>query len=407
MRLGKRLTKRAVDAVHAGEKEIMLWDGDLRGFGVRVKPSGTKTYFIQYRNSRRRTRKFSIGQHGMLAPDEARKIARQLLAEVARGADPSAERKTRRDAETVSKFLDRFEKEHIAENLAVSTAKVWRYLIKTHIRPALGSFLIAAVTKQDIIKLHRSVPGQGRQANNVLTVLSSVFAKAEEWGARPEGKSPVAGVQRHKEKVRERFLSDQDITHLGKALRSAEEGDSEHPIHLAAVRLLLFSGARTSEVLSLEWRHVDFNNGLVAFPGVKGGERLSHPVSGHVIDILQGLPRVKGSPWILPMPTNPAEHVPYHQIRRCWDRLRTKAKLHDVRLHDLRHTVGTFGGQLGANAFMVRDMLRHRTLAMTSRYANRDNHPVRELSEKVAGRISAALQNNRPDEDEEAMGKNE
>ena len=156
--------------MRADAKDLFLWDDEVRGFGLRVKPSGTKTYFIQYRNKQRRTRKFAIGQHGALAPDEARKIARQLLADVARGADPSAERKAIRDAETVAKFLDRFETDHIAKNLAASTAKVWRYLIATHIRPALGTFLVASVTRQDIIKLHRSIPGGGRQANNALTV---------------------------------------------------------------------------------------------------------------------------------------------------------------------------------------------------------------------------------------------
>lgn len=386
-----KLTKRTIDAARAGDKEIFLWDTEVRGFGLRVKPSGTKTYLIQYRNAQRRTRKLAIGQHGPLAPDEARKIARQLLADVARGADPSAERKAIKDAETVAKLLERFETDHIARNLAASTAGVWRYLIATHIRPALGLFLVDAVTRQDIIKLHRSIPGSGRQANNVLTVLSSMFARAEEWGARQEGTNPVKGVQRHKENARERFLSDEEITRLGKALAVAEETGSEHPSHLAAVRLLLFSGARASEVLTLEWRHVDQERGLVAFPGVKGGERVGHPVSSHVLDILKAQSRVTGSPWVLPMPTDQEKPMPYHQLRRCWDRLRTAAGLEDVHLHDLRHTVGTLGGQSGANAFMVRDLLRHRTVAMTSRYANRDNDPLRELSDKVSSRIAVAL----------------
>lgn len=394
-----------VDAARADAKDLFLWDDDVRGFGLRVKPSGTKTYFIQYRNKQRRTRKFAIGQHGALAPDEARKIARQLLADVARGADPSADRKAIRDAETVAKFLDRFETDHIAKNLAASTAKVWRYLIATHIRPALGAFLVASVTRQDIIKLHRSVPGSGRQANNALTVLSSIFARAEEWGARPEGTNPVAGVQRHKENARERFLTDKEITRLGNSLQAAEESGSEHPCHLAAVRLLLFSGARATEILTLEWKHVNLANGLVAFPGVKGGERVEHPVSSHVLEILKTLPRVKGSPWVLPMPTDQKEAMPYHQLRRCWDRLRTAAELQDVHLHDLRHTVGTMGGQSGANAFMVRDLLRHRTVAMTNRYANRDNDPLRELSDKVSGRIAAALGGYK--EDIEGIGNSE
>lgn len=251
--------------------------------------------------------------------------------------------------------------------------------------------MVAAVDRQVIVKVHRSIPGGGRQANNALTILSSIFARAEEWGARPEGTNPAAGVQRNKEKARERFLSDNEITRLGKALKTAEEASSEHPCHLAAARLLLFSGARTAEILTLEWEHVDLSKGLVAFPGVKGGDRVAYPVSSHVLEILKVVPRVKGSPWVLPMPTDQKKPIPYHQLRRCWDRLRTAARLHDVHLHDLRHTVGTMGGQSDANAFMVRDLLRHRTVAMTSRYANRDNDPLRELSDKVSGRIAAAL----------------
>lgn len=211
----------------------------------------------------------------------------------------------------------------------------------------------------------------------------------------------------------ERFLSGDELGRLGRALDEAAtkglpwpERAGEKSRHLvkpenrrtivnaralAAIRLLLFTGARLSEILGLEWRHVDLERGMIALPTRKGGARREQPVSSMALALLAGLPRVASSPWVLPAPQDSSAPLSVSVAENAWARVRTHAGLADVRLHDLRHTAGTFVSQTGANAFLVRDFLRHRTIAMTGRYANRDADPVRAVSEIVGERIAAGL----------------
>jgi integrase len=248
--------------------------------------------------------------------------------------------------------------------------------------------------------------------------LSKAFNLAEEWGLRPENSNPCRRVRRYKENARERFLSTDELSRLGSALEDAETiglpwrlndgAKGKHraaaekqrakinPGALATIRLLVFTGARVSEILQLRWADVDLEGGTLALPERKGGPRRRHPVSAAAIEIIQQLPRVEGSPWTLPAPTNSDNHLSIEVVENAWQRLRAHAGLDDVRLHDLRHTVGTIAAQTGVNAFAVRDLLRHSNTAMTNRYVNRDADPIRALSTAVGERIAAALAGKTP-----------
>lgn len=407
------LTKRVVDAAKPQEKLSFLWDDALKGFGLQITPAGVKSYVLAYRTEAGRTRRMVIGRHGELAPDQARKLAAAKLGEVRMGRDPAAERQALRAAETVADLLDKYLSEHVEVHNAATTLVHAQRIVEKVLKPRVGKIKLASFGRADVVKLHRALADTPRQANLALAILSKAFNLAETWGIRPENSNPTRLVKRYAETERERFLNMDELARLGAALDEAEakglpwnikaKGDARKHLAkdtdarraavsapgIAAIRLLLLTGARLSEVLELKWNHVDAEAGTVAFPARKGGGRRAHPVGAGALAVLAGLPR--RGPWVLPRDADPKRHVSKEVVENAWQRIRAHAGLEDVRLHDLRHTVGTFAGQAGSNAFMISHLLRHSNLTMTSRYVNPDADPIRVLSDAVGARIEAGL----------------
>lgn len=409
-----KLTKRVLDEARAPDGETILWDENLRGFGVRLQPSGIKSFLVQYRNAGGRSRRMTLGRYGVLTVDEARKRAREVLAAVAKGNDPVADKQSHRTAPTFAELTKQYLTEHVDRRNAATTAKEVRRVLDRDVLPALGSMKAINVTRADILKLHRSMSDRPRHANLVVSILSKVFNLAEIWSIRPAGSNPCKSIPRYPENSRERFLSADELGRLGRAMALAEseglpwvvkpDAKGKHlpkdtETHRSAVcreainiiRLLLLTGARRGEIVSLQWDHVDLDRQTIALPGRKGGARRAHPVSTAAIELLKGINAVDGSPWVFPRPLDSKHHVSVEVVSNAWQRIRRHAGLDDARLHDLRHTVGTYAGQAGVNAFLVRDLLRHKTTLTTNRYVNRDDSPLRDISDHVGERILAGL----------------
>jgi integrase len=407
-----KITKRSVEAITPAGHPVVQYDEKLAGFGVRVMPSGRRFYFARYRNKHGRSRWFTIGEHGKVTADAARTKAQRILQTVAvDGRDPSGEREAFRAAPTVNDLLDRYIKEHLEHRCRQRTIESFKGIVERDLRPELGHLKVAAITRQDMHKLHAAKSGTPRQANMVLSVCSKVFNLAEVWEMRPEGSNPSRKIERYRENHRERFLSADELGRLGVILRQAETvglpwkvgANSKHPVKpearrtlyrrvtTAAIELLLFTGCRLSEVLNLKWEQVDFADGKITLLMTKSGRPQQVTMNAPARQVLRQLDATKNSEWVLPSVSSTKRPLSKSGIEAAWTKLRTAARLEDVRLHDLRHTVGTYAAQSGANAFLVRDLLRHKNLAMTSRYVNRADDPVRTLSDQVGERISAAL----------------
>lgn len=380
-----RITKRTVDALKAGAKDQFLWDEDLGGFGLKVTPAGRKVFVIQYRVGGRagRTRRVTLGTLGQLTPDEARDDAKRLLREVGAGRDPADARDRLRDTLSLGQVIDRFLAEHVDTKLRPRTREEYARLVRVHISQNLRSRLVSAVSRSDIAKLHHDLSATPYLANRVIAFLSKLFAWSEKHGLRPSGENPCRFVDKYREAKRERYLSHAELGRLGAALSQSTQGIYS----VAAVRLLLFTGARLSEILTLRWDWVDLERGTARLPSSKTGPKTIY-FNAPALAVLSLLPRLDGNPFVIVGDRNGAHLV---NLQKPWQAIRKVAGLEDVRLHDLRHTFASVGAGGGASLPMIGALLGHSQPQTTDRYAHLASDPLREASDAIARRIDSAL----------------
>ena len=270
-----RITKRLVDSLRPDpERDVWAWDDEIKGFAVRVKPSGHKSYMVQYR-SEGRTRRYTLGAHGKLTPEQARKMAQKKLGEVAEGGDPAEERKRGRQALTLRELAARYLDEHAQLKKKPASTFRDKRLLDRFILPALGPRKIKTITRADVAALHHKI-GQETpiQANRTLAVFSKMMTLAIRWGLYPN-ENPCRHVERFKEHKRERYLSQDELARLGQVLTEAEEKKEISSTAAAALRLLTLTGMRVGEVLSLQWDWIEFQRGGIFFPDSKTGRKFT------------------------------------------------------------------------------------------------------------------------------------
>jgi len=429
-----KITKRLVEDLTAeAGRELWVWDSELPGFGVRVKATGVKAYVIQYRNLHRQSRKLTLGRHGVLAPEEARRLARQTLAAIERGEDPVKDRQAHRDAITVAELAERFDDEHISIRLKPSTAREYRRNLCRFILPALGKVKVADVTRADIARFHHGLRHIPYQANRNLEVVSKMFNLAELWGLRPDGSNPRRHIRKYPEEKRERYLSPAELAALGEALSRAEQEGVEDLFAIAAIRLLIFTGCRLNEIMTLRWEYFDMAGRCLSLPDSKTGARMVH-LGAPALEVLAGIERRPDNPWVIcgkkPRARRTDLQPPWQRLRkratvRLWARTQgseaadlvnrlerdlgqeptygecvAAAKkqdlvlptgLVDVRIHDLRHSFASGAVALGEGLPMIGKLLGHTQVQTTARYAHLAADPVKAAAERVATNIAALM----------------
>ncbi|MEL0438447.1 tyrosine-type recombinase/integrase [Phycobacter sp. K97] len=384
-----KLTKRSVEGLAAEEKDYLAWDRDMRGFGIRVYPSGKKTYLVQYRAGRR-TRRITIGQHGVLTAEEARIRAKQLLGDVARGSDPSAEKQAKRRAPTVAGLCDRFLEEYVEQHCKPTTARDYHSIIRRFIRPRLGPLPIAEVTRADVVAFHHALRDTPYQANRAASMLSKLFNLAEDWGLRQAGSNPARRIKKFREEEKKRYLSDAEQMRLGKVLAEALEEGSESVYAVSAILLLIFTGCRLSEILTLRWDYVISHH--LELPDSKTGRRRI-PLPREAYDILMELPREAGNPYVI---LGEVDGAPLVNLQKPWRRIRSKAGLDDVRIHDLRHTYASVAMKDGIDPFTLKEIMGHKNLTTTLRYAHLADDAVQRAAGSIAARLARAVRQDKP-----------
>src|SRR5207248_4780757 len=238
-----------------------------------------------------------------------------------------------------------------------------------------------------IARMHRRLVETPIAANRALNLTSAMLSRAERWGLRPEGSNPCRRIEKFRERSRERFLGEAELARLGSALAAVERTDSPPLAAIAAIRLLVLTGARKSEVLTLEWRSVRLDRLLLELPDSKTGAKVIY-LNAPAAQLLSSLPRIEGNPYVLPGERAGAHIV---AIEKTWRRVRQAAGLDDVRLHDLRHSYAAVGAAAGFSLPLIGALLGHSEVATTQRYAHLADDPVRRANEAIGARIAAAL----------------
>jgi integrase len=381
-----KLTKRIVDAAEIRASEYFIWDDDIPGLGLRVLPSGRKGYVVQYRTGRR-SRRMSLGPSTVLTCEQARIRAISIVAAARNGEDPAAARDTGRQAITVKELAERFDREHIAIRVKPSTAKGYRRNLERFIFPALGRLTVTGITRADVAKFHHDLRHIPYQANRCLEVISKMFNLAELWGLRPDGSNPRKHIRKYPEEKRERFLSAAELRRVGEVLREMEVEGVELPSAILAVRLLILTGCRLNEVMTLKWEYVDFTDEVLRLPDSKTGAKVVH-LGQPAIAILKAAERIKDNPWVI---TGILEGKRLSDLQPFWQRVRARAGLKNARIHDLRHTFASTAVAAGQGLPMIGKLLGHTQVQTTARYAHLAVDPVKNAADAVASSLQQTL----------------
>jgi integrase len=397
-----KITKRTVDGLKPGEGDTFAWDDEIKGFGVRCRPSGVKTYVLKARVGGRQ-RWLTIGRHGSpWTPDEARKEALKLLSEIVAGGDPAAKREKEKKAATIGELADLF----LAEGCSTqkpSTVTLHRGHVQNHIKPLLGARRLDQVTRADVERFQAAVRdgktasdrkgarprsrvrvrgGIGCARHSMIT-LAAIFAFGVRRGLME--KNHAVGVKRFAPGKSERFLSAAEMARLGEAIAAAEAA-SVNPVALGVIRCLALTGARLGEVRKLRWSEVDFERSCLRLPDSKTGFK-TIPLGAAALAVIAAQERLGEHVF----PSSVRTSGPVVDIKKAWSTVRTAAGLDGVRLHDLRHSFASGIVNAGGSLSVIGAILGHRSVATTARYAHLSDNPVRDAADRASASIAAAL----------------
>ena len=366
-----------------GFSRDVRWDDEISGFGCRVYPSevtgkNRKSFIISYRSNGRK-RLLTIGAYGVFTLEQARSKARSHLGKVEDGQDPLEDRQRKAQGQTLQELAKAYMERH-----AKIYKKTWRTdenRLKRYIIPEFGSLRVKAIRRNDIAILHQKIGKKTPyEANRNLKLLSVIFNCAKEWGYLEEtGKNPATGIKPFKEEERDRYVTPDELPKLAQAI------DEEESIYVrACLWLYLLAGIRKSELLQTKWKDVSIKHQELRLPDTKSGKTHYVPLNGPAIAILQNLPRFEENPYLLPGRKKGCHLV---NIDKAWRRIREKAGIVDVRLHDLRRTVGSWMAQAGSPLLLIGKVLGHKDVKTTKIYTHFAQDHVKEALETHGKRL--------------------
>lgn len=406
-----KLTKRSVDSMAIPAKgQTFLWDEELRGFGVRAMPSALKVFVLQYRNEEGRSRRIVLGRYGVLTIEQARKQAIMKLGSVASGADPAEERAQSRAAITIGEvcnwYLENAESGKLLGRrhrpIKASSLAMDRSCIEAHIKPLIGKRQVRQLRTSDIEKMQSDIAAgrtakprraKGRSgrttggpgvAGRTVATLRSILAHALRYDLVEN--NPAAGVRKIATKPRTRRLSSEEIRKLGRAFPIAER-NGENPSGLAAIRVLLLTGYRISEVIGMErgWLHAE--RGFVHFPDTKTDGQI-RPIGESAISVLTSIPQKRGLPLFFP---SDLVDRPFSAVPRVLRILCAIAGVEGISPHILRHTFGSIAGNMGFSELTIAGLLGHSARGSTQTYVHLDE-ALRLAANRVSEKIASLLE---------------
>jgi integrase len=404
-----KLTKRTVDSAAVKKKPYFIWCSDLPGFGVRVFPSKKRVYYADYRNKSGGRKRMSIGHHGELTTEEARKLAIATLGDVIKGEDPALDRLTRRNSLTISALCDRYvvaaERGLIMgkRNLPKKQSTLYsdRGRIERHIKPLLGDKLVRDLVQSDVNRFIRDVTigktarvvktdkkrgkavveGGAGTAARTAGLLGGILSFAVSEGIIPF--NPGRGAKRQADGSRTRRLTSEEYRRLGKALKAArDEGDIEQGLN--GIWLLALTGCRLGEIENLRWTEVDAAGGCFRLKDSKEGASV-RPIGKPAFEIIAKAERRKNGAFVLPAARSDG---PYGGMARAMDRIIERVGLDDVTAHTFRHSYASIAGDLGFSDSTIETLIGHVAGTVTSKYI----HRLDTVLVSAADSVSRAIQ---------------
>jgi integrase len=389
------LTTRTIEALKPPTAGVAtVWDGGLKGFGVRIRSNGAIAYVLRYTTEAGRQRLLTLGAHPALSPNAARELALKHKRNILEGADPVETREELRAADTFGDVIDRYLSQHVATRNKPSTARRNKQQLSADIPASLRAKPIAAITSRDIQRLHDKRAATPYSANRLLRVISKIFSIALRQGL--VAKNPVQGIEHYPEAKRERWLSADEIDRLSGALATDSNRRAAN-----LFRFLLLTGARKGETLGATWDQIDLERGIWTKPSAHTKQKREHvvPLSAparlllsemHAAAKKDGFP----SPFLFPgdpprnKPPKGATLKPLQSPKRAWETVCKRAGIKAARMHDLRHSFAAHLASGGTSLHMIGRLLGHTQSATTARYAHLAIDPLREASERMGAIVS-------------------
>ena len=382
------LTTRSVEALRVSDRETVVWDRELRGFGVRVHPSGSKVYMV-HKRSGGKSRRVTIGRHGVWSLDAARREAGGIIASLKNGdtpARPGAE-KGSASGPTIAKLAEQYMAEHVAVRCKPTTAQSCRHMFDKYLLPQFGRKRLGEITPEQVAALHYRLREKATTANQVIGLLSRLFYKAAKSGYAPEGGNPCRFIKKYPTRSCERFLSEREFLRLGTVLDELEANSKISTTAAAGLRLLMLTGCRRNEILTLRWEDVDLEHDEIRLRDAKTGAR-AVPLSPTARQVLTSLIRQPENPWVI---FGRGRGARLSNLNATWGVVRKNAGLEDVRIHDLRHSFASRALSLGESLPMIGKLLGHRKVQTTARYAHLARDSVKAAAEQIGASLAADL----------------
>jgi integrase len=397
-----RLNKSIVEKAELRPKRYTIWDTEIVGFGLKVQPTGTKTYCVFYRAANGQQRRPAIGLHGKLTTEEARQIARKWVASALLGNDVSATRQEARSSAVVSELAKRYLNEYALPHKKPSSFKSDKANLENYVLPLIGTLKIDKVIRADIEYVKTSIregktarrlqaKRRGRRivrggpgvANRVVALLSKMFTCAVDWGLRTD--NPALRIRKYPEYRKDRFLDMPEIRRLLHALTEVEAQKTETPDIVATFRLLLFTGLRCGEIIDLTWGDVNLENATIRLRDSKTGAR-TVPLNDQATAVLNALMMKNSTGYVIRSSTG----VGRPAIRKPWSRILIQANIdNSANIHCLRHTFASWAVMGGLSLAQTGALLGHKSPQTTLRYADHLTEAIRGYSQKTVNLIAA------------------
>ncbi|TXN05916.1 tyrosine-type recombinase/integrase [Methylobacterium sp. WL64] len=371
-RITETLAKSAATPL-AGSRTRIIYDADLKGFGLRITAAGARAFILNYRIFGRE-RRLTIGSYPEWSATAARRHAETLKREIDIGNDPMATRDNTRASPSITELCDLYELRHLPKKRP-SSQRNDVAVIAQIVKPRLGTMKVVHLAHSDVDALHREISKRAPfRANRVIALLSKMMSLAIRWGYRAD--NPVTGIERNPEAHRSRYLNRDELARLAGALNGYANKNVA-----SAVRLLLFTGARRGEVLAAMWEHFDLERGTWTKPRSNTKQKREHrvPLSSTALRLLVEMRATASGPYVFPAKGG-ATHLT--DIKKAWATLCKTADIADCRLHDLRHTYASYLASAGYSLPVVGALLGHTQAQTTQRYAHLLDDPLREATEK-------------------------